>query len=155
MKINSFFNFRLLTTKSNIVNTIYNKISSIGMSFIVLFSTASFSVDLHYCCDKLIDIGIFEQAETCRVKSQKSGTDNCKDLSESCCHKDKIFKIGHDDLKKSFNDNFINKPINFVETHFTYIKAFLELKGKTNPINDYRPPFLIKNITILHESFLI
>ncbi|MFI0429164.1 HYC_CC_PP family protein [Mariniflexile sp. HMF6888] len=137
------------------MNTIYNKILSIGMSFIVLFSTASFSVDLHYCRDKLIDIGIFEQAETCCVKSQKSGTDNCKDLSESCCHKDKLFKIGHNDLKKSFNNNFSSNPINFVETHFSYINAFLELKERTSSINDYRPPLLIRNITILHESLLI
>ena len=151
MLINSFFNFRL-TTKNNIVNTFYNKILSIGMSCVVLFSTLSFSVELHYCCDNLIDIGIFAQAKTCSDKSNKNDKIHC---DESCCHNDQLNKIAHNDLKKSSNNYF--NPILKIFTNNSIIgfDIFLELKKDPNTYNDYRPPLLFKDFTILHESFLI
>jgi hypothetical protein len=125
------------------------------MSFVVLFSTSSFSVDLHYCCDNLIDIGIFEQAEICSVKFQKSGMDSCEDSSESCCHNEKLYKSGHDDLKNSLTDYIIIDSMSYIETHIPYFDIFFELKKNPNTFNDYRPPLLFRNYTILLETFLI
>jgi hypothetical protein len=125
------------------------------MSLVVLFSTSSFSVDLHYCCDNLIDIGIFEQAETCSVKFQKSGKDKCEDSSEFCCHNEKLYKSGHDDLKKSLSDYSIIDSTSFNETYHSYFVLFFQLKKKTKTFNDYRPPLLFKDFHILYETFLI
>ena len=36
-----------------------NKILSLSMAFVVLFSTMSLTVDMHYCGDTLVDTAIF------------------------------------------------------------------------------------------------
>lgn len=133
----------------------YNKILSICLSFFVLLSTASFSVDLHYCCGKLIDIGVFEKAETCSAEQLKSKFDNCLVSDESCCHNNELNKIGQDDLKKSFNDyyNYVTKI--FIYTNISYFDLFLELKENTISFYEYSPPLLFRDIIILHETFLI
>jgi hypothetical protein len=121
----------------------------------VLFSTSSFTVDIHYCGGNLIDIGIFEQAETCNVKFQKSKMDNCEDSSESCCHNDKLFKTGNDNLEKLSSDiNFIDS-INFIETHFPSFVLYQDFKENIRSIINYRPPLLTKDILILDETYLI
>ena len=137
------------------MNSFYNKILSIGLSFFVLFSTSSFSVELHYCCDTLVDIGVFVQAETCSSKSQMSGLISCEDSYESCCHDNQFNKIGHDDLKKSFNDYFSAVPKIFISNYIPSFNRFLELKKKPTTHKDYRPPLLFRDFTILHETFLI
>ena len=125
------------------------------MSFVVLFSTLSFSVDLHYCCDNLIDIGIFAQAETCGDKSKKSDKSYCGNSDESCCHNNRLNKLGHDDLKKSFNDYFNPIPKIFTNNSILGFDVFIELKKEPNTYNDYRLPLLFNDLTVLHESFLI
>ena len=133
----------------------YNKILSICLSFFELFSTASFSVELHYCCDKLIDIGFFEQAETCETTTHSNYINSCDFSDESCCHNNQLIKIGQDDLKNSFSNyfNYVTKIL--IDNNISYFDLFHELKEKTTSITDYRPPLLLTDITILYETFLI
>jgi hypothetical protein len=137
------------------VNSFYKKILSIGLSFFVLFSTSSFSVELHYCCDKLIDVGVFVHAETCNSKSQNCGLISCEDSDESCCHNNHFNKIGQEDLKKSLDNNFNLIPNVFIGTNNSYYDLFLELRENSTTNNDYRPPLLLRNFTILYGTFLI
>ncbi len=42
------------------------------MAIVVLLSTMSFTLDMHYCGDTLVDIAVFKKAETCGMEMQKS-----------------------------------------------------------------------------------
>ena len=50
-----------------------HKFISVVMAVVVLLSTMSFSVDMHYCGDMLVDFSIMEQVKTCGMEKVKTG----------------------------------------------------------------------------------
>ena len=60
------------------MKSFFHKKVSIGLTFAVLFATSSFSADMHFCCNRLVDITVFGKAKLCGEKVQK--TDLCKIL---------------------------------------------------------------------------
>ena len=47
------------------MNQVFHKIMSLVMAFVVLFSTMSFTVNMHYCGDTLVETAIFQKAKGC------------------------------------------------------------------------------------------
>ncbi|TKD65168.1 hypothetical protein FBT53_06470 [Flavobacterium sp. ASW18X] len=134
-----------------------HKILSILMAFVVLFTTLSFTVDMHYCGDSLVDFSFFTKAKTCGMeKAQPSkGCENPTLSKKSCCSNQKILKEASDDLKTSFDKlNFEQQT--FVATFFfSYINLFEGLGDKVIPTKDYSPPFIERDVQILYETYLI
>ena len=64
---------------------VFHKIMSLLMAFVVLFSTMSFTVDMHYCGDTLMDTAIFHKAETCGMEMENPLTDGCSITKKNCC----------------------------------------------------------------------
>ena len=74
------------------------KIVSIGLTFAILFATTSFSADMHFCCNKLVDIAVFGKAKSCDDKVQKSESPSkeCSVGAEDCCRNETFSKAGDD-----------------------------------------------------------
>lgn len=51
------------------------KISHIGLIVLLLVSTMSMTINLHFCQHKLYDIGIFRQAHSCCMPSQSQSSE--------------------------------------------------------------------------------
>ena len=71
------------------------------MAFIVLFSTMSFSVDMHYCGDHLVDFSFFEEADACLMKADNltSGSEcSIVKMDMDCCTDVQFLQDGQDDL---------------------------------------------------------
>ena len=49
----------------------FYKIMSLAMAFVVLFSTMSFTVNMHYCGDTLVETAIFHKAKGCGMEMEK------------------------------------------------------------------------------------
>jgi hypothetical protein len=82
---------------------VFHKIVSVLMSFVVLFSTMSFTIDMHYCGDTLMDTAIFHKAKTCGMEIQKTATSSdCSKAKKDCCKEEQIFVEGQDELKIAF-----------------------------------------------------
>ena len=130
------------------------KILSVTLALTLLFTTSSFSVDLHYCSKTLIDISILGNADTCVNTTQKIPRE-CTIDDESCCVNKTFVSLGDDDLKKgSFKYSF--KSFTFISTFFyTYIDLFEGTEKGVIPFQKYVPPLISKDIVILHETFLI
>ncbi|UCA57561.1 hypothetical protein LDL78_07325 [Aequorivita sp. F7] len=128
------------------------------LAVVILFSTSSFTVDMHFCCKKLVDMSILGKAKACKDMAQKkdSYTKQCTTLQEKgCCDNQSIFKKGDDAFKKS---NTIPEPetLVFLNTYFhTYINLFEGLEDNVISFQTYRPPLLSTDIIILNETFLI
>ena len=69
------------------------------MAFVVLFSTMSFTVDMHYCGDTLMDTAIFHKAETCGMEMENPLTDGCSITKKNCCNDEQIVVDGQNELK--------------------------------------------------------
>ena len=137
---------------------IFRKIASIAMAFTVILSTMSFSVDMHYCGDHLVDFSLYDKVDTCMMKAKmgKSSTD-CKlsRMAMDCCSDVEIVVEGRDDLKISFDQLNFEQQLFLVTFAYSYINLFQGLEENSIPFIDYSPPPLIRDIQILDQTFLI
>ncbi len=126
------------------------------MASIVLFTTTSFAVDMHYCGDSLVDFSLVHNVKTCGMEKQQSEINCEKAFSEKpCCSDTQIAIDGHNELKSSFN-NLTFEQQAFVATFFyTYINLFEGLDENIIPFKDYTPPYLIRDVQELNETYLI
>ncbi len=133
------------------------KIVTIPLAFVVVFATSSFTVDMHFCCNKLVDMAILSKAKPCNNKKQESdkSTKECSLGQKDCCSNAIYVKNADNNLVKSQFD-FSNNKIVFLQTFFyTYINLFEGLEQKVVPFTIYDPPFIEKDILVLHETLLL
>ena len=134
------------------------QIVSVTMALLVLFSTMSFTVDMHYCGDHLVDFGFFKNAENCAMKASNSnsaGEDSLMKMEMDCCTDLEIVQVGQDDLKISF-DQLTFEQQTFVSVFlYTYVNLFEGIDNKIIPFKEYSPPPLIRDVQILDQIFLI
>ena len=139
------------------VKSLFTKILSLFLAASVLFSTSSFAVDMHFCCNQLVDMAFFGNAEVCKDEVQEidNPTKQCASFQEKeCCDSQIFVKQGDDRIKKT-NLNADNENFVFLLVFYTYIDLFQGLEKNIVPFKHYRPPLLSKDIHILHETYLI
>ena len=138
------------------MKSFFHKTISLALATVVLFTTMSFTVDIHYCGDDLVDFSMFHNAKTCGMEKQKSENDCHNEVQDdSCCSDKQIVVEGQDEIKASF-DTLSLEQQTFVATFFyTYINLFDVLDTSIVPFRDYKPPLLIRDIQKLHETYLI
>jgi hypothetical protein len=133
------------------------KIVSITLAFVMVFATSSFTVDMHFCCNRLVDMAVFSKAKPCKDKEQNIGSSlkKCSLGQMDCCYNFSFVKKSVDNLEKSERD-FSKDNIVFLQTFFyTYVNLNEGLELKVVPLVDYHPPFIDKDILVLHETFLL
>ncbi len=133
---------------------VFQKIASLLMAFVVLFSTMSFTIDMHYCGDELVDTSIFDDANFCGMDSQAL-TSNCETVKGECCTDIHLKKDSQDKIKYTVDTVSFNQELIAVSFIYSYINLFEGLKENVIPFQDYTPPLVIKNIQLLDETFLI
>jgi hypothetical protein len=132
-----------------------HKSAAVIMTFVVLISTLSLTVDMHYCGETLVDVAFFSEAETCGMEQKKSTTSKCSVMKKNCCSDEQIVIEGQDELQITF-DKITFKQQLFVATFFqSYVNLFKGLEISVIPFSDYPPPFLVKDIQKLDEVYLI
>jgi len=136
----------------------FRKIASLSMALIVLFSTMSFSVDIHYCGDHLVDFSIFDSVNTCMMKAEMSkSSSECEvaDMEMDCCSDVEVVIEGQDDLKISIDQLSFDQQIFVASFIYSYINLFEGFDENVVPFKDYSPPPLIRDVQILDQTFLI
>tara|TARA_R110002012_G_scaffold82449_3_gene208328 strand:+ start:8834 stop:9256 length:423 start_codon:yes stop_codon:yes gene_type:complete len=140
------------------VKSFFSKIISFFLAALILLSTSSFTVDMHFCCNKLVDMSLIGKAKVCaeKVQKKKEPTKQCTTLQEKdCCSNQSFVKTGDETIKKA---NIVPEPetLVFLNTFFySYINLFEGLDDKVIFFETYRPPLLSTDIIILNETFLI
>jgi len=128
------------------------------MALLVLFSTMSFSVDMHYCGDDLVDFSFFEKVDTCMMKadiSKSSSECAVMDVEMDCCSDIEVVIEGQDDLKISFDQLTFDQQLFVASFVYTYINLFEGFDENRTLFKDCSPPPLIRDIQILNQTFLI
>ncbi|WP_296386073.1 hypothetical protein [Winogradskyella sp.] len=131
-----------------------HKAFSVTLSFLVLFSTLSLTIEKHFCGGVLIDVAVFTETEKCA--DDLAETDSVNITKKTCC-KDEIDVIeGLNQLTtNSFEDlNDIQKQV-LVAYTYSYVNSLEGLPNLVIPHKNYMPPILIKDILLLDETYLI
>ncbi|MEB8329557.1 hypothetical protein OO009_09315 [Flavobacteriaceae bacterium KMM 6897] len=139
------------------MKTIIRHIVSFAMAFLVLFSTISFTVGMHFCGEHLVDFSLNKKAETCGMDAMMTDAmgEQMNMGMDDCCSEVNIVQQGQDDLKISFEKITFEQQL-FVATFISsYIDLFHGLNNNVVPHKEYPPPFLIQDVIILDQQFLI
>ncbi|OYX28792.1 MAG: hypothetical protein B7Z06_00640 [Flavobacteriales bacterium 32-35-8] len=140
------------------MKSFFTKIVTFLLAVMILFSTSSFTVDIHFCCNRLVDMSFLGKAKVCTEKVQKKRetTKQCTTLQEKdCCSNQTLVKTGDDTIKKA-QTQLEYEDILFLNTfYYTYLNLFEGLKENIVPFKQYRPPLSSKDIQILYEIYLI
>jgi len=126
------------------------------MAFVVLFSTMSFSVDMHYCGDTLVDTAVFQKAKSCGMEMQQSdATSECSIMKKNCCSDEEVVFEGQDELKISLDKLTKDQQIIAAFFVYSYNNLFEDLEERKTHFLEYPPPLIVRQIYKLDESYLI
>ena len=131
-----------------------HKSVSMLMAFLVLFSTVSFAIEKHFCGDTLIDIAVFSKPDNCGMVAESP---TALTVEEKHCCKDEVEIVkGQDQLKLSvFEDINFEQQQFLVSYVYTYISCLETLSQHVIPFQDYSPPYVIRDIQVLDQVFII
>ncbi|WP_409553492.1 HYC_CC_PP family protein [Allomuricauda sp. ARW1Y1] len=133
------------------------KILSVFLTAVVLFTTTSFTANMHFCCEKLVSLSVTGEAKSCDEKLQnpENTSNKCTLGQKDCCSSDNFVNKGSDELQKvSFELDSLT--FTFLKAFiYSYINLFEGLEENVVPFKNYKPPLIQKDLLVLHETFLI
>lgn len=133
---------------------VVHKIVSPLLALLVLFSTMSFTVDMHFCGGNLVDKAIFSEVKKCGME-MKSKTADYTVQKPSCCEDISITVEGQEELKISFDKQELQTLQFAFLFSYSYLSLFEPLSEKHTPFDQYSPPRLTIDRIVLNETYLI
>ena len=137
-----------------VIKQFLHKTFSITLALLVLFSTVSFTIEKHFCGDVLVDVSIFTEVEKCAMEAEEIAL---AEITKKSCCKDQIDVVqGQNELSvKTFDDLEIEQQFFLTSFAYSYSNLFNVLKKEIVPHKHYSPPYLIVDIQLLNDTFLI
>ncbi len=137
------------------MDKITHKITAFVMAFVVLFSTTSYVINMHYCDDALVETSIMHKSNDCEMEMEKSSTEKCSIINKNCCFDKQLLIEGLNEGQYTLNNISFEQKLLIDSFVYTYINYFEGLEKKVSLYEEYKPPFLIKRIYKIDETYLI
>tara|TARA_R110002049_G_scaffold242216_1_gene416036 strand:+ start:834 stop:1247 length:414 start_codon:yes stop_codon:yes gene_type:complete len=134
---------------------ISHKIMSLVMAFVVLFSTLSFTINMHYCGDTLVETAIFQKAKGCGMEMEKPSTEGCAITKKNCCNNEQSVVDGQDELQLQVDKISFEQQVFIASFVYTYINLFEGLENNVSSYEEYKPPLVIRQLYKIDETYLI
>ena len=133
----------------------FHKIMSLAMAFVVLFSTMSFTVNMHYCGGTLVETAIFQKVKGCGMEMEKPSTEGCSITKKNCCDDKQLAIEGQDELQLQVDNITFEQHLFIASFVYTYINFFEGLENNVSSYEEYKPPLVIRQLYKIHETYLI
>ncbi|WP_223170178.1 HYC_CC_PP family protein [Maribacter aquimaris] len=137
------------------MKNVLHKIMSFTMAVVVLFSTMSFTVDMHFCGDILVEAAIFHKAKGCGMEIQKPSTEGCTLTKKNCCDNEKLVVDGQNELQQQVDHISFDQHVFIASFVYTYLNLFEGLDNNVSSYEKYEPPLVFRQIFKLDETYLI
>ena len=128
---------------------------SLAMTFVVLFSTMSFTVNMHYCGDTLVESAIFQKAKGCGMEMEKPSTEECSITKKNCCDDKQLAIEGQDELQLQVDKITFEQQVFIASLVYTYSNLFEGLDNNVSSFEEYKPPLVIRQLYKIDETYLI
>ena len=125
------------------------------MAFVVLISTMSFTVNMHYCGDTLVETAFFHKAKGCGMEVEKPTTEGCSMTKKSCCDDKQVAMEGQDELQLTVDKISLEQQVFIASLVYAYINRFEGIEGNASTYKEYKPPLVIRRIYKIDETYLI
>ena len=133
----------------------FHNIMSLAMTFVVLFSTMSFTINMHYCGEILVETAIFHKTKGCGMEMEKPSSEACSITKKNCCDDEQLVIEGQDELQLHVDKITFEQQLFLVSFVYTYINLFEGLDNNLSAYEEYKPPLVIRHIYKLDETYLI
>jgi hypothetical protein len=131
------------------------KIASILMAFVVVFTTLSFTVDMHFCGNTLVETAVFQKVKGCGMELQKPSKDDCVVKSNNCCNDKQLTIDGQQELQISFSA-FSFEQLLYVTSILNTDKEFSQVIDKNVLLyKGYALQLVIRQLYKIAETYLI
>lgn len=122
------------------------------LSALLLFSTLSFTVDMHFCGETLVDLGVFHEAEGCGMAMDGAMAD-----APGCCSDETVNILGQDELNPGPAAFVVQMPSPLIQWGFLAFSPLLveALREAFIPFPEYSPPGLVCDILLRDQRLLI
>jgi len=125
------------------------------MAFVVVFTTMSFTVDMHFCGDTLVETAIFQQVKGCGMELQKPAKGDCVVKSNNCCNDKQLTIDGQQELQISVSAFSFEQTL-YVTSILNTEKEFSEVIDNNVPLyKGYFPELVIRQLYKTAETYLI
>jgi hypothetical protein len=137
------------------MNTIVKKISTTLLSFIVLFSSMSFTIDKHYCGNNLMDVSYFGDADNCGSEEVTMNSRTSLIKQNNCCKDETtLLESSIFNKEKFINLQHIDAEVLFFKAN-SYLGTYKDIAIEIEYYTDFSPPDIAQDIQVLHQAFLI
>ena len=134
---------------------VFHKIMSLVMAFVVLFSTLSFTVNIHYCGDTLVETAMFHKAKGCGMEMQKPSAEGCAITKKNCCNDEQLVVNGQGELQLQIDTISFEQHLFIASFVYSYSNLFEGLDNNISSFEEYEPPLVIRQLFKLDETYLI
>lgn len=125
------------------------------MALVVLVSTMSFTISMHFCGDTLVETAIFQYTKGCGMEMDNPSTDSCSIVNKNCCNDKELSIQGQNELQLSIDKISFEKQVFLASFVYAYITFFEGIDKNISSFEDYKPPLVIRQIYKLDETYLI
>jgi len=137
------------------IKQVFHKMMSIAMAFVVMCSTMSFTVDMHYCGGILVDTAIFDKVKACGMEMQNPSTEGCSKVKKNCCSDEQIVLDGQDELQLTVDKISFEQQLFIASFFYSYVNLFEGIDKEIISYETYEPPLVIRQLFKLDETYLI
>jgi hypothetical protein len=132
-----------------------HKILATVMAFVVLFSTMSFTVDMHFCGDTLVSTSMFQKASSCGMKMEKPAAEGCTIVKSNCCKDKQMIIDGQDEMQCSLATISFEQQVFITSFVVSYVPLFRGLDTAKTMYQAYKEPLVRRQLYKLAETYLI
>ena len=126
------------------------------LSWLIIASTISFSLDFHYCGEELIDYGVFHHAQSCGMELEEPDNSiSCPLVNKDCCNNHTLSFDGQNVCEQSTTiiDDFSSH--NFILNEvYEYIISIISDSLVVQTFT-YNSPKLVSSLYLINECFII
>jgi hypothetical protein len=134
---------------------ISHKIMSTLMAFVVLCSTMSFTIDMHFCGDTLVETAVFHKAKGCGMEMQKPSSNDCEMTKKNCCKDEQLVIDGQDELQLSVDKITFEQQVFIASFLHSYNTLFKGVDKNISSYAAYKSPLVIRQLYKIDETYLI
>jgi len=134
---------------------VLHKIVSLMMAFVVLISTMSFTVSMHYCGDTLVETAVFQKAKGCGMDMRNPSAEGCAIAKKNCCNDEEVVVDGQDELQIQIDKISFEQHQFLTSFVYTYITLFDGSDKNVTSYRTYKPPLVIRQLYKIDETYLI
>jgi hypothetical protein len=131
------------------------KSTSLLMALVFLFSTMSFTINMHYCGDTLVEVDILHKAKGCGMEMEKPSTEGCSTTKKNCCDDKQLAIEGQDELQLQVDKITFEQQVFIASLVYTYSNLFEGLDNNVSSFEEYKPPLVIRQLYKIDETYLI